>query len=136
MAGVLCDDGIRALNELLAPAMVAAGYQVGLFVNNHTPAYSDILSTYSEPSMGGYARINLGTPISGGVAGNIDTVGFPTVTFTNTGTGLPETVYGYFITDGTVLIGAELFAVAIVVTSSSQGINVTPSLTYQDRSVP
>lgn len=135
MAGVLCDDGIDALNALLAASMVANAYKVRLFTNVHTPALSDTLGTYTVPTFGGYVEQAL-SGISGDVvSGNIDVITFNGVTFTATGSGLPETVQGYFITDGTDLIGAELFPVPITLSVAGQGINVVPSISYQDRSV-
>lgn len=137
MAGILCDDGISDVNALLVAAMVAAGYQVGLFTNNHTPAVGDNLGSYTEGAFGGYARQALASPTNTGTSGNINLETFAQVTFTPSGTGLPVTVYGYFVVNNGAsrLTGAELFAVPIVISIVGQNISVTPKLSYQDRSV-
>lgn len=135
MAGILCDQGIAALNVLLTNAMVSAGYLVGLYTNNYTPTLGDTLASYTEAAFGGYARQPLLSPTPGGVTADIDTQTFAAVVFTPSGSGLPVTCYGYFITDGTVLIGAEKFPVALTLTTAGIPAIVIPSQTYQDRSV-
>jgi hypothetical protein len=135
MAGKICDQGISALNVLLGSTMTGSGYVVALFTNNHTPALSDTLGSYTEATFGGYARQGLDFNADEGVVSNIDTIDFSPVSFVPTGSGLPETCYGYFMTDGSVLIGAELFPVPIVVSTAGVGITLTPTLSYQDRSV-
>lgn len=136
MAGIICDNGILVLNNLLGPAMVADGHAAGLYTNNHTPALGDAFAAYTEATFGGYAQVPLASPVSGGVTADIAKQTFAPVTFTATGSGLPVTVYGYFIVRGTKLIGAELFVVPITLSTAGQAIVVVPSLTYQDRSVP
>jgi hypothetical protein len=137
MAGILCDEGISDVNALLVAAMVAAGYQVGLFTNNHTPVYGDTLGSFTEASFGGYARNNLASPTNTGTSGNINLETFAASTFNPTGTGLPVTIYGYFIVNSGAsrLTGAELFTVPITISIAGQALNVTPSLSYQDRTV-
>lgn len=135
MAGILCDQGIDALDALLAAAMIADSWLVALFTNNHTPALNSLIGDFTEASFGGYGREALAGPTNIGVSGNIALERFNSVTFVPTGAGLPVTVYGYMIVKGAVLAGAELFAVPITLTTAGLGINVLPSLTYQDRSV-
>jgi hypothetical protein len=136
VAGVLCDTGIDALNTLLAPAMVAAGYQVALFTNTHEPARGDTLADYTEVAFGGYSRQALATPVDAGVTNGVARQSFAEVLFTPTGGGLPQMIRGYFVVGGGVLIGAELFAVVLIVAAVGKAIRVVPSITYQDRSLP
>jgi len=137
MAGVLTDGGIQDLNTLLATAIDADGtYEVGLFCNNHTPAVGDTLSVYTEASFGGYTRYALTGAVDGGVTGNVDLQTFMGVVFTVTAPTGPSPVYGYFVVKGTLLIGAELFVVPVALTTAGQEIQVVPTLSYQDRSIP
>jgi hypothetical protein len=133
--GILGDTGIVKLNALLAAAVAAAGYQVALYTNPHTPTRSDTLATYTEATFGGYSRQALSTPVDTGVTAGVDRETFAAVFFTPTGTGLPVQVRGYFVIGGGVYIGAEEFPVPLLVAAVGKAIRVVPSLTYQDRSV-
>jgi hypothetical protein len=106
---------------------------IHLFVSNITPSRTDTLSTYSahEASYGGYAAQTLTTWTDGGIdANNYDTWTGPAITFQATSSsGLPQTIYGYYVVagDGTTLLWAETFAPAITLSNSGDGFTVTPT---------
>lgn len=84
--------------------------QFFLFTNDYTPTDLSVLSNFTEPTDGAYARQNLGlgsTSYTAGVAtDSIPTANFPPM-------GVDVTVYGYgVVTAGGTLVGAERFSSA------------------------
>jgi hypothetical protein len=78
------------------------GAQLALYAASHTPTGADTAATYNaiEASFGGYARITLsswGTPFNN--TSNIAEVDEILRTFTATGSGLPQTIYGVYCLD-------------------------------------
>jgi hypothetical protein len=104
--GVLADYGITAeLTNVIASAPFTTGKQK-LYSNNHVPAQSDSVGSYTESTFTGYAAVTFGTWGSVTVTAHVASVTCAVATFTLTaGTA---TVYGAFFTDsgGSNLIGA------------------------------
>jgi len=109
----------------------ATNVELRLYTNNLTPAYPDVLASYTESSAAGYAGITLigsmwtVAATSGTVVGN-----YAQQTFTYT---TSESVYGYFVTSngkGQVL-WAERFSGAVPFNIPSGGgtVSITPRVT-------
>lgn len=72
-----------------------------LFQNNYTPLDTDTAANFTQATFTGYAAITLntwGTPFTNG--SNKAEVDEIIRTFTQTGVGVTNTVYGYYVTDG------------------------------------
>jgi lipoprotein signal peptidase len=102
-----------------------------LFVNNVTPADTDVASTYTEMSTLGYtaktlSKGNWTITQNGGVAQG----SFAQQTWTFSA-GAAVTVYGYYVVgaaSGTLLF-SELFGSAKVVQNAGDTIKITPQIT-------
>lgn len=83
--------------------------RIRLFVNDITPTHDTVTGDFVEASFGGYASGDISG--SGTISENGSdeaTLTFPTFTNTATGSGLPQSVYGYYVTDvGGALLWAE-----------------------------
>lgn len=98
MAGVWADNGVSKILGVKRTYLNSCSLR--LFVNNHAPVHGDTVAAYTEASFAGYAAL---TPLSFG-APSVDGTGKGTIadashTWTATGAGLPQTVYGYYVTD-------------------------------------
>ena len=109
-----------------------------LFQNNITPADGDTLATYSVATFTGYANITLnawGAVFTNG-AGKAETD--ETVrTFTQTGTAVTNTIYGYFVVaaDGTTLLYAERNpAGGVAMDTTGKTYSVLPRFTFASES--
>jgi hypothetical protein len=96
----------------------------GLFISNITPNYADTASTYTahECTLTGYARITpvFASAINGPTTGD-GSLNAPAITFGPFTAGFPQTVYGYFVLDGSGnLIGAETNGGGLVLNTSGQ----------------
>jgi hypothetical protein len=70
--------------------------EIRLYTNNITPAYTDILSSYTESSAAGYAGITLtGTNWTIATSSTTAVANYAQQTFSYT---TNESVYGYFVT--------------------------------------
>ena len=96
MAGFTPDEGETLIGELVFKNDAGdrdATLELGLFTDA-APGETITEATISEPTGGGYARINL-TDASWSVTGGV--ASFAQQTFTCTGTDYSANVYGYFI---------------------------------------
>lgn len=85
-------------------------YVLRLYTNNHTPSVGDNAGDYTEPSGSWYAPITMaswGTPyVNPSDQGQVDEI---IRIWTVSGTPSMESIYGYFVTDGSGnLLWAEL----------------------------
>jgi hypothetical protein len=137
----ISNEGEKLLLEAMVGKVAAGNLKLKLFTNNYTPADDDVVGDYTEMgAVQGYTDKTL-APASwnAGAAGsgvgtslaNKASITYPQQQWTFDGTGGSVTVYGYFITDaaGTVLVGAERFAAAQVVTTNGDTIKIDPKLT-------
>jgi hypothetical protein len=102
-----------------------------LFQNNYTPVHGTTLSNLTEATFVGYvasSAITFGTAYlnSQGYA-EIDG---PTTQFTCTASTTPNTIYGYWVEDGSGnLLYAERFTAPQYITGSGQAVVVVPRFT-------
>lgn len=105
--------------------------ELRLFTNNVTPAYTDVLASYTESSAAGYAGITLaGASWTVATSTGTTVANFAQQTFSYSAT---ESVYGYFVTSngkGQVL-WAERFSGAVPFNIPSGGgtVSITPRVT-------
>lgn len=126
MAFVAPNEGERRLLEEISAAF-AVSYSVALFANDITPAATHVLADVTPASDISYAICNFGsvTTDGGGKAVMVQTA----TTFTQTA-DTTQTVYGYYITNGTYLIVAERFASPITLTTNGDQIRMS-SLSFR-----
>ncbi len=105
--------------------------ELRLYTNNATPAYTDVLASYTESSAAGYGGITMaGTAWTVATTSGTTVANFAQQTFSYT---TSESVYGYFVTSngkGQVL-WAERFSGAVPFNIPSGGgtISITPRVT-------
>jgi hypothetical protein len=125
-------------NQRLLQVLIAGwgSLTMHLYQNNVTPSPGTVLGNLTEATFPGYspqAVSNWAAPAPDGSGVRYMTQA-TAVTFTFTGTGATNNIYGYYITDASNnLLWAEYFAGApIVMQNPGQQIQVTPVFT--DRS--
>lgn len=101
-----------AQNRLLAAAVSEIStFTYKLYQNNHTPANGDTSSSYTEATFTGYSAVSVewGTAYTNGDNNSeIDATENPS--WSVTGSGTFNTIYGYFVTNGSgTLLWAEKF---------------------------
>lgn len=140
MAFVISNEGEKLLLEAAVGKVAAGALKLRLYTSNTTPGHADTVATYTEMgAVQGYSLITLATATwAAGVAGtgtgtavaNHASIGYAQQTFTASGAGGAQTVFGYFITDsgGTVLLGAEKFATSKSYAIAGDAIKITPTL--------
>lgn len=130
MAGVFPNEGRIAVQGRLLPYLNLC--TLGLFVSNHTPVVADTKATYTaiEATFAGYAQVAITTFVSLGIDGNgNEQIQATAVVFTASGSGLPQTVYGYFLFDAAnKVIAAELDPAPFTLTSGGDTYTVTLNL--------
>lgn len=105
--------------------------ELRLYTNNITPAYTDVLASYTQSSAAGYAGITL-TGSAWTVAASSGTVvaNFAQQTFSYT---TSESVYGYYVTSNGAgqVLWAERFSGAVPFNIPSGGgtVSITPRVT-------
>jgi hypothetical protein len=108
MAGIVMDQGIQDWLTDLISGTVFGAMKVRLYQNNHTPANTDVLASYTESTFAGYAAVSLSGWSAVTVSGHVATTISATATFTlSSGT---QNVYGVFLTNsaGTRLEAAQI----------------------------
>lgn len=101
-----------------------------LYVNNRgTPLVTDTAANYTEATFTGYAALNLtswGTAfLNANNQGEVDEI---LRTFTRTSTGTVQTVYGYYLTDGSgnLVDVQQGLAGGVPITNAGDGYAVVP----------
>jgi hypothetical protein len=132
LALVVPDVAEVTLLEAIRTGLLQGG-TLRLFASNHTPISTDTLSTYSaiQASFGGYAGIACSSwGASSTNAANEAETDETVRTFTATGSGLPQTIYGaYYVDANGALAYAELFQSAVVLSAAGQTVNFQPRFT-------
>lgn len=108
----------------------AGAWRLFLFTNNYTPLPTSITSDFTQPTYTGY----VGQAFAGWGAsaidgnGNATSTGTATRTFQPTAnTSLPQTVYGYFVTDGsTKVLWAERLSSSFTFVDTNSALTFTP----------
>ena len=107
---------------------------IHLFTTNVAIARTNVLTTYSasEASYGGYASQVMSGFSDGGIDANFyDSWSGPIITFQATSSsGLPQTIYGYYVvaSDAATLLWVCYFAPVITLSASGDGFTIPPSL--------
>lgn len=108
---------------------------LGLFQQNLIPGYGDLIARYTAtgalPTYTGYATI---VPTFASVYSDSDgSVNLTTTlcVFASPGDNTGNTIYGYYLSDGTYLLGAEVFTSPFVQTTTPQSLVFVASLTIR-----
>lgn len=122
----VCMDGSKAKLDTNA--------KINFFTNNYTVVETTVLADLTAQTVTGIAATTLTGATDGGIdANDRDTWTWPLMTFAATsGSGLPQTLYGYYITDsaGTTLIAAQNFAIPVVITNNGDGFTIQPQFSF------
>lgn len=113
MADVLNNDLIdRMAYYALGKSPPSPSLRCILYVNNYTPTVSSIQASFTKCTAPGYADVSLaGGNWTGSTTAGVATYVYPTITFTFSGNGGGQIIYGYAIfddTQGTVLWAGTL----------------------------
>ena len=94
----------------MSMAAALGTYYLCAFVNSHVPATTDVIGDYIEPSGSWYARISLNAWGAAYVnAANQGEIDETFRTWTASGSLVSESIYGYFVVDGSGnLVWAEV----------------------------
>lgn len=130
MAATFVNVGINDLATLTQGLFTT--YKIALYTVGPTIGVTNVWTSFTEATFGGYARANctVGAPsTSAGLA----TMAVTPVTFTHDSSVSPETIKGYAVVDTAFspyhLILAEDFSVPKVMAVSGDSITLTPTLT-------
>lgn len=95
-----------------------------LFVNNFTPACTDLIGAYTECSLSGYAAIALAAGSwTDSLSACVYTGTYPAQTFTFTAGG--QTIYGHYVTDGSSgVLWADLWGTPFTVPTGGGAVQV------------
>jgi hypothetical protein len=122
----MAHGGIVASNALLADRIASlrtllnSGKMLRLFQNMFTPAPDDILSDFTQATFTGYAAQSLSSAFAAGVKiidGEYQSTAGP-FTFTCSG-GSAQTVYGWYIDDGSNVFLSNAFSAPITMVSGA-----------------
>jgi hypothetical protein len=134
------DQGIAAILDILRLAFHFTDPPfMRLFVNDISPTVSSLPADFHEATFPGYAAQGLVDWSAPTVSDHVATTTNVNALFERTVTGIPQLVYGYYVTDAsrTVLMWAERDPAAPRSIGSLGDIYiVTPSLTCQNLIVP
>ena len=115
--------GLQTLCNLLTGNSPFSGSQFHLYVNNWVPGPGDTVANYTEAVFGGYAPVPIG-PKNPSNTTNLNGTQLATPGtqpgWEATGTGLPVTVFGGYLTDSThdLLLCAVLFDQPITISTT------------------
>lgn len=109
--------------------------KIRLFKNNHTPVFTDTVADYTEANFSGYVgptSVVWGAAfVNGANQGEIDAA---ELTWTHSGGGTANTVYGIYVTDSAGnLCYAERFDAPVSMGSAGDKIRYTPIATLIDQ---
>jgi hypothetical protein len=126
----MTQNGDKAvLNACVAQSVF---YRVRLFKNNYTPLVTSVIGDFTEADFDGYSGYQAPTfvaaVINGSGKGIIIAGG---LLWLCTGVATPNTIYGYYVTEGTdaIAVYAERFAASISIAAPGDFVVVTPTVT-------
>lgn len=134
---IIPDQGATQFMQTILDAIRAGGNSamVRLFQNNITPTSSTVRGDFVEATAGGFGGQATPTAVDAGVVpGGADNWIFSPITWTATGSSLPQTMYGYWVEwvsplDSTLRLGwCQRFDTPQVITASGQPISFVLSL--------
>lgn len=133
MSLVICRTGLVAVVQQLKAYFNTLTLR--LYQNNHTPADTDTAASYTEATFAGYAAVALGSWSNAFLnSDNYGETDETTRVFTCTGSSPANTIYGYYITDGSGnLIWAEINpAGSFLINTAAQTYTVLPRWTLRN----
>lgn len=138
MSDVLSDYMIDQLaKQAIGDSPDAWSLSVGLYVNNVSPTYATVLSDLTECTAAGYSEQALSAGSwTGSTSAGVASYAYPAVTFTMTGSGGGQTIYGHFIKDTVTgeLLRSQLWGTPFAIPSGGAVVTVTPA--WSDEECP
>ena len=129
MAIVFCDNFCKSALGLIINGGMPASWTYRLYQNMYTPTTSDTSSNYTEATFDGYAAK---TGVTWNAVGNNNPGAVITAnawTYTQTGTTITNTIYGWYATDGSGNFQwAELFSSPVSMNAVNNTITVQPEI--------
>jgi hypothetical protein len=125
MAFQLADTGAAAV----LTSYFAATLTIELFATNVTPSDTSTKASFTAAAGGGYASKTLtgGSWTIGDDGGGIQQAAYAQQTWTFTGALTTNaTVYGYYLYNGSVLIGAEALTTPFTPANNGDQLSITP----------
>lgn len=108
-----------------------------LYQNDYTPEPDSASGNFTEATFPGYTSENLtgdwGAPVES--ADGKWYIEAPPITFSWSGVGSSNVIYGWYIDDGTEVVLAERLATPINMTSTSLPFRLTIRFTYESKAV-
>jgi len=107
-----------------------SGSTIHLYTNNFTPVATMTIGSFTEASYTGYAAQSLNAQWQAVVKikdGEYQ-MSTPVLTWNAPSSGAPQTVYGYWIDDGTNVLAADLFAAPITQSAGGPGFQLTVNI--------
>lgn len=132
MALLASDAGEVVLLQYMLNNVSPTDVEMKLYSNNHTPAESDILGTYTESAIAGYTAVSLpgaGWTVSTSLGTTTGEFAEQTFSFTTS-----ATIYGYYVVNDAAdaLLWAERFTGSPFNVPGGGGtIAVTPQITLE-----
>jgi hypothetical protein len=129
---VVVDGGESLALQYLVNKAAPQNLVLCLFKSNTTPAETDVIGTYTEADFPGYSNITL-TGASWTVSGTAPTaIGYAQQTFTCTGGGASQSIYGYFykrLTGGELVIAERFSDAPYPMLNNGDQTKITPNIT-------
>jgi hypothetical protein len=131
MSGTLLSQGAIEVGNIITNNGAIPTLSIGLFVNNHTPAWTDSNGSFTECTATGYGRQPMPnaywTIVAGGTPPATATAVPALFTFT---AGLGQSLYGWFLYDEStgLILAAEQFTAAYAIPSGGGSYVVVPQL--------
>jgi len=138
MADVLSDYMIDQIAQLcIGGAPATQDLSVGLYVNNVSPTSETVIGDLTECTAPGYSEqaLTFGS-WTGSTTSGVADYSYPAVTFTMTGSGGGQTIYGHFIKDTVSghLLRSQLWGTSFAIPSGGGVVTVTPA--WSDEECP
>lgn len=110
------DAGVNLLDKFLLGKVLTLGYEVRLYTNIVSIGPATLTADFDECLLSGYAmQLLVASSWTGGVAGEVATYVYPTLTYSFAAYAGPTvTIYGYYVTDPAtgITLACEPFAPA------------------------
>lgn len=128
---VFADQGDVYLLELLRTQLAIATPRLWLYQNDVIPAHDSVIADFLECTFGGYGG-NVQLHFDDPAALNLEDkaqINAQLLTYVSDGAGLPQRVYGYYVTNAIAdtLLYATRFPTRVIVRRAGQTIAFTPA---------
>jgi hypothetical protein len=120
---------LNMLTSMFAAA--AATTKIRLYQNNYVPGPGTVLTDLTEADFDGYAQYSntvWNAPTLNAITGRYDITSGGAPTFTQTGTVITNTVYGWYMVDGSDLVAVERFDTPVEFDTNGKTLQLAPEI--------